>query len=136
MTSQILTDKSTSQFTIDESSEKTLIIANHFPISNTNPSNLPIDHPAVVTDKSIPSLLSDITKPSCFPSSATNEPLNPFDARPITTHKHPSIPLHPFPQTLTPDSNLFTPHQQHFPYPLFTLPPPGKTNRSRKKSYL
>ncbi len=98
--SQVSNDKS------DEPSEKTLI-----------------DHQSMI---SIPTILSNITKPSCISSS-------------ITTHKHLSTSMHHFPQIPTPDHNLFTSHHQHFPYPFFAPPPPGNINLSttkkKRKSY-
>jgi len=87
----------------------------------------------MITDKSIPITSSEITKPSNIPSSTPNEPLNQFDSRSITTHKHSSTPIHIFPQILTPDNNVFTPHHQHFPYPFFA---PGNTHRKEKILFL
>jgi len=111
--------------TIDELPEKTFDIANH-----TNSSNTPIDHQTVITDKSIPTISSDIREPSCIPLSTTDERLNLFNSQPIVTHKHPSTSMNFFPQTLTPDNNLFTLHHQHFSYPFFAPPPPGEINFS------
>jgi len=111
--SQVSNDK------LDEPPEKTL--------------NIPIDHQSMIP---IPSILSNITKSSCVSSSITNESLNLFDSRSITTHKHLS---HHFPQIPTPDHNLFTSHHQHFPYPFFAPPPPGNINlsttKTKRKSY-
>ncbi len=88
----------------------------------------------MIPDKSIPTISSDITKPSCISSSITKESLNLFDSRSITTHKLPSTSMHIFPQIPTPDHNLFTPPHQHFPYPFFAPPPPGNINPSNKKT--
>jgi hypothetical protein len=111
---QSLTDKSISQFT---SSEKILI-------DTTDQSCIVDTNPSMMIDKLISTSLSDKTKSSCFPLSTTNEPTNLFDSRSISHH----TPLHLVPQIHTPDSNIFTPPHQHFPYPFFAPPPPGKTN--------
>ena len=108
---QLLQNKLSSQSKINEPSEKIL--------------NASKDYQLLVTNNS-----SDLTKPSISPALTTNESLNFFNSQPITTHKHPSIPVHLFSQILTPDNNVFSPHHQHFSYPFFILP--GKFNFSTK----
>ena len=110
-----------SQCPVDESPEKTMTFSDQLP---------PIHHNvSIKIEESIPAPPSETTKSSYFSSLATNELANLFDSRSITNHKHLSTPLHLFPQMLTPDSSVFTPSHQHFPYPIFALPP-GKANSS------
>jgi hypothetical protein len=121
-------------FFLDKSDGEALNVFSQFLIDNVIPSDV---HQIITTEEptaSIPVSLPIITESSWFPTSTTNETLNLFDSRPITNHKHSSVPMHLFPPILNPDSNLYTSHHQQFPYPLFTPPPPGKIKYpSRKK---
>ncbi|CAF4322477.1 unnamed protein product, partial [Adineta steineri] len=130
--SQILADESTSH-SFDTSSNKD----SQEPITYNEPSistslietietSANVNNQVIVTEQSIPVSLSPNTKllpPPPPPSSTLNETLSQFDIYSLPNHIHSSTSIDLFPQMPTPDSNLFTPSHQHFPYPLF-IPPP------------
>ena len=83
-------------------------------------------------DESPEKTLIGIDQPPTINSNVSIQIDKPILSLPSETTKSSyfSTPLHLFSQMLTPDSNVFTPSHQHFPYPLFVPPPPGKENSS------